>query len=35
MDFSQGRALTAKEIAQALKEKGYLAYFAGGVSETF
>lgn len=35
MDFSQGRALTAKKIAQALKEKGYLAYFAGGCVRDF
>jgi len=30
MDVSQGLALAASEIARVLKEKGHLAYFAGG-----
>lgn len=35
MDVSQGPALTAYKIAQTLKEKGHLAYFAGGCVRDF
>lgn len=35
MDFSQDPARTSLEIARALKEKGFVAYFAGGCVRDF